>query len=438
MGCAAGCAPVMGCIAAVPVPGLTAWHLQLPSLGLQVYSGDLLALTNARLRLTDAPRQDEVLFLDLVLCIPFRFIFGYAAFKLYRCADRCQEAKLESSESSRALLLPYLYLQELKPLLAMGIGAAWAAHPFVLPMLLGSLRSRMSFFILAYSGVLSTFRWLELAASLGPKGFDATATTFALYFSMPAELQFEDGKLKFLSGERWRRALDLLLRLAFHSSIMLIALSVGKATRFQPFLEEIPAKLPFYGLPWSLPALYLQTVWVYRCLTLPMLYHRIMATLFGLETLVTMKAPLTQSTSIRDFWGRRWNLIVHNLMKRCFFMPFQHGGPVKKNIAGFVSFLMSGVFHEYMWLMLHLARPEGSRYSPGKVLVFFVLQYLATAVQVMLVKTTWLGRRGWGMMPTVLQTVVTTICVLPFGPLFLEGVHDMINESSLMPAVELL
>ena len=87
----------------------------------------------------------------------------------------------------------------------MGIGAAWAAHPFVLAMLLGSLRrgdegwiwgakkhqktmvipwprSRMAFFILAYSGVLSTFKWLELAASLGPKGFDATASTFALYF----------------------------------------------------------------------------------------------------------------------------------------------------------------------------------------------------------------------------------------------------------------
>ena len=28
--------------------------------------------------------------------------------------------------------------------------------------------------------------------------------------------------------------------------------------------------------------------------------------------------------------------------------------------------LRSGVFHEYMWLMLHLARPQGSRYSPGK------------------------------------------------------------------------
>ena len=42
---------------------------------------------------------------------------------------------------------------------------------------------------------------------------------------------------------------------------------------------------------------------------------------------VTMRAPLSQSTSIRDFWGRRWNLIIHGLMKRCFFMPFQNAGP---------------------------------------------------------------------------------------------------------------
>lgn len=27
----------------------------------------------------------------------------------------------------------------------------------------------------------------------------------------------------------------------------------------------------------------------------------------------------------------------------------------------------SGMFHEYMWLILHLGRPEGSRYSAGKV-----------------------------------------------------------------------
>lgn len=57
-------------------------------------------------------------------------------------------------------------------------------------------------------------------------------------------------------------------------------------------------------------ARYLQTIWVYCCLTLPMLYHRLLATIFGYETLVSMKAPLMQSSSVRDFWGRRWNLIA--------------------------------------------------------------------------------------------------------------------------------
>jgi len=407
---------IMDGVALVPVAGLTAWKLQIPSLGVQVYSGDLLGLS-------------EVLFLDVALCIPFRFLFSYAAFKVYHST--------RPSESSRAWLLPYLYIQELRPLLAMAIGAAFAAHPFVLALLLGTMRSRMAFFILAYSGVISTFRWLELAAALGPKGFDADASTFAFYQSMPTEVQFEDGKLKHVSC-RWRRILELLLSLSIHGAIMLVALSVGRATEFRPFLEEIPSKLPYFGLPSSFPALYLQTIWVYCCLTLPMLYHRLLATILGYETLVSMKAPLMQSSSVRDFWGRRWNLIVHNLMKRCFFVPFQNGGFLKKNLAGFAAFFMSGMFHEYMWLILHLGRPEGSRYSAGKVLAFFVVQYVLTAIQVILGNMTWLGREGWQLLPRVLQTVMTTLCILPFGPLFLEGIYDMMNEIDLLPALELL
>lgn len=43
---------------------------------------------------------------------------------------------------------------------------------------------------------------------------------------MPAELQFEDGKLKLVGRERWRRLLDLLPRLAFHGGIMWLGLDV--------------------------------------------------------------------------------------------------------------------------------------------------------------------------------------------------------------------
>ena len=153
---------------------------------------------------------------------------------------------------------------------------------------------------------------------------------------MPAEILFEDGKLKYLE-RKWRTLGSLLLRIAVHCAVMLAALSIGRATKYLPFLSEVPS---LWVWPWSLPALYLQTVWVYCMLAICMLAHRTVATLFGFDTLVSMKAPLVQSTSIRDFWGRRWNLIVHNLMKRCFFLPLQSGGVWKKNLGGFAAFLM--------------------------------------------------------------------------------------------------
>eukprot|EP00913_Durusdinium_trenchii_P002322 g2144.t1 len=269
---------------------------------------------------------------------------------------------------------------------------------------------------------------------------------------IPVEVQFEDGKLKRINKKRWRIVLDFAWRLAIHAVIMLAALSFGKATDYKPFLDEPPAALPRFGLPWSIPALYLHTVWVYCMLALPMLNHRmITAALWGLDTQVTMRAPLSQSTSIRDFWGRRWNLIIHGLMKRCFFMPFQNAGPgrarerrdrqqrmalalftvgvrpqtfsgpMRKNLAGLLSFAMSGLFHEYMWLTLHVARPESSRYVAGKVLSFFLVQYLSTAFEVLLGKT----RLGQLAAPAVLRTVLTTLCILPFGPLFLEEPSGM-------------
>jgi hypothetical protein len=36
----------------------------------------------------------------------------------------------------------------------------------------------------------------------------------------------------------------------------------------------------------------------------------------GCNTITLMKNPLFSSTSPSDFWGGRWNLIVHGLLKR--------------------------------------------------------------------------------------------------------------------------
>ncbi|CAJ1404105.1 unnamed protein product [Effrenium voratum] len=396
-----------------------AWTVELPTLGLRLHTGDLLS-------------SGEFILLDFV-SLPLRFLLGFMLFKLYHCGER--QVKVDSAEKRPVWLLPYMYIQELKPLLAMAIFAALAALPFVVAMLMGC-RSLVSAFTLAYLGVLSAFRWLELVSKSGPKGFDATATTFAVYFSIPAEIHFEDGKIKGITERKWR-IVDLAARMSFHALIMLVTLSLGKATGYLPFLSALPSALPMHGLPGSIPAIYLQTIFVYGMLATCMLHHRLIATLCGFETLQGMNAPLVKSTSFRDFWGRRWNMIIHNLMKRLIFAPLQHGGPLKKNLAGAAAFLVSGLFHEYMWLLLHVARPDGSRYVPGKVTAFFMVQFVATAAQVLLKKTP-LGL-ALGNLPAPCQTLLTTLCILPFGPLFLEGVFDMMFETTItLPSVELM
>ena len=192
---------------------------------------------------------------------------------------------------------------------------------------------------------------------------------------------------------------DLALRAGFHALVFLVVNSIGRATGMLPYAQghEYLTSLPWYGWPKTLPALYLQTCMVYCMMGVVMLLYRLVLAFLGVDTLVAFKAPLVRSTSLREFWGRRWNLIVHNLLKRCFFEPFRAGPAWQQHLGGFLAFLMpaaqreglgimncpcsfggvlmgnrcdseprSGLFHEYMWLALHAAEPGSSKYVVGK------------------------------------------------------------------------
>ena len=52
----------------------------------------------------------------------------------------------------------------------------------------------------------------------------------------------------------------------------------------------------------------------------------------GIASVDSMQTPLLLSTSLRDFWGRRWNLVVHRLMKRTFFVPLVGAGTSGKAV----------------------------------------------------------------------------------------------------------
>jgi hypothetical protein len=273
---------------------------------------------------------------------------------------------------------------------------------------------------------LGFFKWIELISGTGPKGFDLSPKNFVLYFASPAEVLFDgEGRPKALPSGRLK---ELTQRLACHLVLMLVGLNLGRVCDFMPFLDQGTniVALPFLGFPVALPAVYLQTVFIYSMLASSMLLHRLILGLAGYDSLDSMRQPLVLSTSIKEFWGRRWNLLIHGLMWRSFFKPLAaRGGVASRHAGAFLAFVMSGLFHEYMWLITNWYHME--TYTVGFPLCFFLIQFVLTACESLLAKT-WLGQKIAGLAPPV-RTICTTLVVLPFGPLFLQGLATTMTDS---------
>mmetsp|Transcript_54238 Transcript_54238/g.129271 ORF Transcript_54238/g.129271 Transcript_54238/m.129271 type:complete len:445 (+) Transcript_54238:56-1390(+) len=299
--------------------------------------------------------------------------------------------------------------------------------PFAVLSIRGPCKALMAHFSLSFFGVMGFFKWLELMCGTGPRGSDTSLGRFVLYFTSPAEVLFdEEGKLAKAPPGQMQ---ELLLSFAGHTALATIILSLGRETGFSPFLgcAVDPLSLPFFGLPRSLPAIYLQAMYVYCMLAQALITHRAPLALFGIATRTPMRQPMWLSTSARDYWGRRWNLIVHHLMKRTFFTPFAtRKEKAWRHVGGILAFVMSGLFHEYMWAAVNW--PNTDQYIPGLAVLFFLVQYAICAVEVVLERTT-LGK--WATTwPRPLKTVVTTAIVLPWGPLFLHGINGMAIDCS--------
>jgi len=74
--------------------------------------------------------------------------------------------------------------------------------------------------------------------------------------------------------------------------------------------------------------------------------------------------PMLLSTSPSDFWGRRWNKLIHMGLKQGIYKPVRwHTG--NRTLASVAAFAASGLYHEYVWRVLFMTttaqRAEGMR-----------------------------------------------------------------------------
>ncbi|WOH12140.1 hypothetical protein DCAR_0831639 [Daucus carota subsp. sativus] len=132
------------------------------------------------------------------------------------------------------------------------------------------------------------------------------------------------------------------------------------------------------------------------------------------------------ATSLQDFWGKRWNLMVTNILKPTIFEPTRHvfSGLVGRKWAIFPSvlatFFVSGLMHELVFYTY------GRQKTRWEVTYFFLIHGLSLGVEIGLKKLLngkfRLPRMVSGPM-SIMYVVVTSFWL--FFPPFLRGNADV-------------
>jgi hypothetical protein len=138
----------------------------------------------------------------------------------------------------------------------------------------------------------------------------------------------------------------------------------------------------------------------------------------GFQTEDVVNNPMFGSTSPSDFWGNRWNKLIHRGLKQGVYKPVR-AETGSRNLATMATFLASGLAHEYTWaVMFYPSSHEQEKcMAPfGKTLLFFGWN------GILLILEHWLGRNRWNAivkpMPRILVSLLVVMTALPVGHLF--------------------
>jgi len=146
----------------------------------------------------------------------------------------------------------------------------------------------------------------------------------------------------------------------------------------------------------------------------------LMQTIGGCQTEAVTNQPLFASKSPSDFWSNRWNKLIHTGIKQGVYKPvrFYSGS---NDLAVLVSFAVSGLFHEYVWLLMFRCNSHEDENVPrllrfGKSMLFFGWNGSLVLMEYAI------GRERWENFvrkyPKPLVTFAVVMMVLPVSHLF--------------------
>mgnify|MGYP000013768181 CR=1 FL=1 len=140
--------------------------------------------------------------------------------------------------------------------------------------------------------------------------------------------------------------------------------------------------------------------------------------------------PMFLLESPSDFWGRRWNNLIHVGLKQAIYKPVRRKTG-NRTLASIVVFCVSGIYHEYVWMLLFLVTTAQAKETMltddgccpscycdawfGKQLLFFGWNGVLIALEYLV------GHKLSALtthLPSLLRSHLVVLLSLPVGHLF--------------------
>jgi hypothetical protein len=180
-----------------------------------------------------------------------------------------------------------------------------------------------------------------------PTGVDESLTNLIIYNAFPVEVKFNNGVVK----STWGNTSQFLVHWVKYIFILGMYSSILLAYNYQPYpdlegpsLQDINIRIGFTPQQLINNASVAILFQVY--LTTFGYGLTFLASLCGVQVTTMMLNPLFESTSPSDFWGRKWNMVVHGILKRGVYKPVRTKYP--RFVASLATFTASGLFHEWL------------------------------------------------------------------------------------------
>ncbi|KAH7545297.1 acyl-CoA--sterol O-acyltransferase 1 [Ziziphus jujuba] len=235
---------------------------------------------------------------------------------------------------------------------------------------------------------LAVFKLLLFAFGRGPLSSNLSLTSFILLACFPIKIQNQSSSTKKDSNKS-------CLNFAMKSII---------------FATHMPV---FKRKPYMHPKLFLVIYSVYLYLGLEIILAAMAAlarAFLGVDLEPQFNEPYL-STSLQDFWGRRWNLMVSSILRPTVYDPVRLicsrliGKERAPLLAVIATFIVSGLMHELIFYYIGRIKPT------WELTCFFLLHGAGVAIETVIKKEL----KGKWRLPPAVSVVLTVSFVMVTG-----------------------